>query len=464
MGGILLALCGSSVEEEAMAKFPITLICDATSSDARARVRDGVSAAGNPRILGTDDSLSLVLDFVSGSSRLLETVSSLVHEPGSRRLIAISDSLAVAGEMRPQPSEITKHIRSLVLPTNHLCGLVALLPGARRRISDIDRVLDATELTSEAVGEAVAKTASGLWLKSPPAVRTTIDQGSAIKVHLARSQAELRACLALRYQVYEMMGYLEDEVSASASKLELDWFDLNALHFAAVDHATGRMAGTARLVLPNIAPFLVDSVVGRAVQTREAQAGWCRAIAAEAVDTIFRRKLTRGFLLSLPILQSTDFRDRWPDVLHEADEGGELSRVIVAPRYRGGGISRLLVRAAIATAFDLRKRYLMLECVPAHEAMYAKYGFTPLEGYHTRTAELDQVALGMTLKLSDRADNSAVALAKRDLEMIRRGTIGAGALGDGAHLCLCENTFCWNSGGYDFRARQSCPLHAVHRP
>src|SRR5262249_28676081 len=142
------------------------------------------------------------------------------------------------------------------------------------------------------------------------------------------------------------------------------------------------------------------------------QRGWCQALAEAEPDPLFRRKLSAPCLFPLPILQSTDFRGRWPNAMAEAGDGGEVSRIVVAPRYRGAGVSRVLVRAAIAVAFDLRKRSLMLECAPAHVAMYEKYGFTPLGGHHVRTTQLDQRAVAMTLPLDDRLDNPVIGQAR----------------------------------------------------
>ena len=55
------------------------------------------------------------------------------------------------------------------------------------------------------------------------------------------------------------------------------------------------------------------------------------------------------------------FMNQYPPTL-----GGEVSRVIVSPLHRGLGISALLMRAVISAAFHLKKKFLLLECVPAH--------------------------------------------------------------------------------------------------
>jgi len=147
--------------------------------------------------------------------------------------------------------------------------------------------------------------------------------------------------------------------------------------------------------------------------------------------------------------------------LEEAGNGGELSRVVVAPQYRGLGVSRLLVRIAIATAFDLEKSFLLLECVPTHAKMYAHYGFTLLEGHHCRAQELDQVAVGMRLNLQDDPSNQACTLARRDIQMIKEGKFDSNQLFGSKFLCLCHLTTCWRDGIYELRATKKCPLRKL---
>ena len=124
---------------------------------------------------------------------------------------------------------------------------------------------------------------------------------------------------------------------------------------------------------------------------------------------------------------------------HPPASGGEISRVVVSPLHRGLGVSALLMRAVISAAFHLKKKFLLLECVPAHAKMYAKYGFQLIEGHHCRAQEQDQVAVGMLLSLDDHPFyNKAVALAKSDGQMLGEWSASAcvttASAGSGASL------------------------------
>jgi hypothetical protein len=148
--------------------------------------------------------------------------------------------------------------------------------------------------------------------------------------------------------------------------------------------------------------------------------------------------------------------------LSEASDGSELSLVVVAPRYRGAGVSRLLIRTAIATAMDLGKKFVMLECIPTHADMYGKYGFVSLVGHHCRSQDLDQIAIGMRLGLEDSPFNRAVSLARRDTAMLRLGRLDSKVLFGSKALCLCSNGPCWKEGEYGTRGRPNCPLKESH--
>ena len=166
-------------------------------------------------------------------------------------------------------------------------------------------------------------------------------------------------------------------------------------------------------------------------------------------------------LLIVNLVQSSDFRDRWSAILHEVARAGEVSRVVVAPSCRGLGVSRLLVRMVIAAAVDLAKSFLLLECVPTHAGLYAQYGFSLLEGHHCRTQELDQVAVGMRLDLDEGRHSETVALARRDIQTIRRGSPRAGRFPGAGFLCLCSLAPCWREGHYGSRGAAECPLRGT---
>ncbi len=338
-------------------------------------------------------------------------------------------------------------------------GLVAIAPASVARIPDVDQTVS-IGFDKSTLQSAILTAAAGVLLKVPARTKRSLGSDQAITVNAVRSRAELEECLKLRYRVYHAMSYLEDEVSRCPAKIELDYFDQLSIHLIART-SDGHVVGTARLIAPSISPFEKGDMVEEPLDLQRRCRQWCHSTAQSVSEPVFRNKLQEAYAVSLPIFQSTDFKDRWGEILQPTGTYAEISRVIVAPEFRGLGISTLLMRTAIAVAYDIGKTRLLLECIPAHTRMYEKFGFRELGGYHSRVQELDQVAAGMQLEISDDLDNFAVQMAKRNLDVI------AGS--DDPHLndtkrclCLCNNTACWKNGSYGFSKAVSCPL--THAP
>jgi hypothetical protein len=312
----------------------------------------------------------------------------------------------------------------------------------------------------ERLKDAIARTAGGIWLKMPNQNEVAMSNDDAVRVQLVQSQDELAECFALRYRVYGAMGYLADEIVLAKSDIEVDEFDIRSLHFSAIDNRTGDVVGTMRLVLQEVSRFLRDTVVGNPKRVISYQASLCQRVATKAPDDVFRSKLRQQPFLPMPILHNSNFGEKWPEFLDNTrtQEGGEISRLVVSPRYQGLGVSRLLIREGIAVAHDLKKEFLLLECIPNHAGMYAKYGFQPLEGHHCRAQGLDQIAVGMKLDLDDSPWNPAVSTAKRDISMIRSQDGAKEGSVDSSFLCLCHESRCWKDGKYAYFGQTRCPL------
>jgi len=452
------------------APFQLSLIFCVSSTTNRSRIEQALSLFNRDEpVYGTNESLGFAAEFVTGQDELLRRLDRTLAASGRRNVIVVSDELTTEAADGYQPSEFTPLLRKRFLDSaaagrSHLCALVALVDGEARRTRDVDRVVGTAEFDPGKLKEAITKAANGLWHKCPPSGHVQFAETDAIMVQLVQSEDQLRQCLELRHQVYDVMGYLEDDVSQCAAALELDSFDVRSLHFVALDAETRDVAGTLRLVLPEVSPHVRGTIVGTPNKTLAVQAAWCKTIANQVEESVFRTKLKQQPFLPLPILENSNFGEKWPEFLanEKAKDGGELSRVVVSPRFHGLGISRLLVRAAVAAAFDIGKKFLLLECIPTHAHMYAKYGFEILEGHHCRAQGLDQVAVGMRLDLMDRGLNQAVALGKRDIEMIRRGAPDEQGLFKSKILCLCNLKRCWKDGAYEWRGRNNCPLREVH--
>ena len=165
--------------------------------------------------------------------------------------------------------------------------------------------------------------------------------------------------------------------------------------------------------------------------------------------------------MPLPILESTEFDRRWSEVLRETSPGAELSRLVVKPEYRGLGISRDLVRAVLAKSIEMRRRVVLLECIPTHEDMYKKYGFRRMDGDpHSRPTDLDQYAIAMWIKFDDQsalADNLEILLGKLSLGLNPRfGPIDTQLPGD---VRFRFEPVVWNLKPFSCRDSRS---HATH--
>ena len=444
--------------------FKLNLIFLVSTAETRTQLTGTMETLGRREpIACTSGVLEFIPDFLPDEQDLLRRLEVLLQSSEPAALIVVSDRLAVGdGKDRYQPSGLTKSIRDSFRHTPHLCGLVALVEGVEHRTLDIDRTVAMGNLDYEELRNAITKTAMGLWMKSPPGFQPLagIETG-VVQVRLVQSEEELRKCMALRYQIYDLMGYLAEDIANCKAGLEIDSFDINAVHFIAVIAKTVEIVGTTRLVLQEAPRFVRESIIGAPAQTLALHRGWCQNIANDTGNSAFLKRIQHPYFVSLPILQSADFRQRWAKELQDCARGGEISRVVVNPAYRGLGVSRLLMRAAIATAVDLQKSFLLLECVPTHAKMYAHYGFHLLEGHHCRAQELDQVAVGMRLDLQVEPPNEAVALARRDLSMVAGEKPQPAQLSQSGFLCLCQITTCWREGYYESRGKENCPLRTL---
>ena len=399
---------------------------------------------------------------------LQPAISEILENSQEQLIVILSDTLAERGrDDKPLPGKLTAMIRERFLEQPKLCGLVALFDGPSRRTADIERVVDSRNLTEFRVQDAVMRTADALRLKAPPGPTADLAENEAIVVRLARNEADMRACLGLRFDVYDRLFYLEERLSDCPAKLDLDLYDKRSIHFLAESSLTGDVVGTVRLVLPRqLLPSQKDSVIGSPTyMTVERQARLCQKIAddeAQKGNGVLADKLGEASFAALPILQSNDFREKTGQMLAQAKLQAELSRLIVQPRYRGLGVSRLLIRVVVAAAQDIERDIILLECVPAHANMYAKHGFARMQGHHGRVQDLDQLAVAMSLEMTNSPLDQAASLARRDLEMIRCGAEDPEMLLGTKHLCLCQARDCWYSAAYGSRTKQRCPLRQVH--
>ena len=408
--------------------------------------------------------VNMSVEFVDPSSLLERLGRSGPGEGGSPPVVIVSDRLAnVTGTGDAEPSELARNVLA-VIAENRSASLVGIAPTDRLRTRDIVRLIRPDHADAKAMFETVRQVVEAMLYKRAPArPATQLEHDDAVLVHAARTREQLRACLQLRFGVYGTLSYLPDAVVSNGTPVEIDCYDSNSVHFAAVQHKTGQVVGTARLALPEIPEAWTEGFLGRVRVGVETQGQWCREIALEAVNNLFIDKICLPSFEALPVLSSFTFPAPLRQELGGPDVA-EVSRIIVAPTHRGLGVSRLLMRHAIAASVMLGKRTLLLACVPDHCGMYETgYGFEPIEGASVRVEELDQRAVAMRLDLENTGLNVARDLADRDIAMLNnvisdpRHTFGS------RHLCMCRQEECWKDGTYAGHRMHFCPIRGLHR-
>jgi predicted GNAT family N-acyltransferase len=194
-----------------------------------------------------------------------------------------------------------------------------------------------------------------------------------LTVRVLQRREHLAASFRLRYDVYGALGYLRAE---NRARLEIDAYDACSVAFGAFK---GRaLVGTLRLVTPRVlagasrAVTRVLAAASDATLTAHASAPRAHLLPSLVSEAIWRgvRAFNRD---NLPVF--------------------ELSRTIVDPQYRGGGLSRKLMELGLACASHRGPAVLVGSCLAAHVDMYARYGYVPLHEQHLeRYDSVGQVA------------------------------------------------------------------------
>ncbi len=217
------------------------------------------------------------------------------------------------------------------------------------------------------------------------------DRPSGIEVRPIRNQIELYESYRLRYIVYRIMGYLNEMIQNTGTHLEVHWCDTISLHFGAFVKAGGRdeLIGTSRLILTE--PIISN------------YRGWTRSIVDKnpALEHLFELQRQLYAQWKLPIFHTLkQLNEDIRDVALGRKIFGELSRVIVAPKWRGIGLSHDLVQAAIEAAREKGVDTLLLECLEIHEDFYRQQFAFESMGYSSEVLSIGKTMVGMVRKLT----------------------------------------------------------------
>ncbi len=420
---------------------------------------------------------SFSIEYVKHEDALFRRLKTLREDESAGATIIVSDRLArrrrktdsIKGSQQLVPTGLVKRIRSLFCrpQSRHLCSLIAFSPKESPQLRDIDVVISGCDkFDRRGLREALGLAADSLWLKSLPSNRSVLPEADSIICRAVDSRDELMECFRLRWSVYKPMGYLDSNIAGADDQIDIDQYDESALQFVAFDYSTSRVVGTMRLIISSLNDFLENTIIGKPSVTLRACREWCDEIKVAATDPRLREKLNEPRTSEMPILQYDGFIDQWVKLAEQAEEGAELSRLVVDPEYQGAGISNMLVRMGIAVAKDMGKHFVLLECAPHHVTMYEKYGFQSMRRHHFRHQDLDLSAFGMRLALSESAVDPAVGDAEHLLDCASQLTLErTPALATSLklhHVCLCHNIQCWKDSAFVDRGQATCPLNQLH--
>jgi predicted GNAT family N-acyltransferase len=372
-------------------------------------------------------------------------------------LIVISDRFPVSDpRLSPDAHGLASLLRECSSYGRAITALLAVVDIPVSWITYVDGIVN-SDADDQAFREAFRRILRAIHYKLPPPRQKPATSGGVVEVLPVETIEDFQASLSLRYEAYGLLGYFHETMEQQSARLELDYYDQSALHLVAVAPGppSRRVIGTARLVLARTRTRQAG-LFGSAVAIRAHYTQLCERVAAGS--RWLMQKLEGGpGAAALPLFASFGYGDISPISATEIGDFCELSRVVVSEKFRGMGISRLLVRACVAAAIELGHRYVVLECIPQHVRLYAKMGFEKIgDVKHRRAWGVDQLAVVMRLDLQDTPYNIAVQLAKKDAEMMavpRQATSRPA-------LCLCRNLQCWGLGAYDSRGGRDCPLRA----
>jgi N-acetylglutamate synthase-like GNAT family acetyltransferase len=313
-------------------------------------------------------------------TEVLESLQEHFAEGDSRPLILISDLLKAPSESIEDC--LTRECQARF--AHHALGTIAIRP-SRERLTDIDRIIE-PDVTREDLTRAMVLLIGRLEYLTAPITRPKVDPDSIILRPLrSDNEREFREYFRLRHRVYTQMGYLDEEMEASRSKLEMNEADTHSIHLGAFCRSRGgeSLIGSARVATNDEAdPMLIKLF---------------EKIAEE--DPVSRRRLDDPYPLSLAIFQThKTMAGRMIDILRNRQKCGELSRVIVDRSYRGAGISGRLITEALERAVRKGIKPIFLECLKIHEPIYAKHGFKRLEGVEASVIDVKRTMIAMELQ------------------------------------------------------------------
>jgi len=322
-----------------------------------------------------------VMELNDETENVIERLKQYFSDNPKGMAVLVSDWLV----SNDSPDEKTMLLRRCEAEVGkQLFGTIAIMPRPTR-ILDIDRTVGAS-CASECLARAVGMVVNRLnYLSTPPESPKGNSSPVTVRPLKTINQRELQDYFSLRHKIYTVMGYLDEEVENSRSKLEVNEADLHAIHMGACcrNGSREKLIGTARVVTNGAVDETLHETLTELVND----------------DAVAKQRLETPYPLGLPIFQShTRMNGIIQEVFSKNQSCGELSRVIVAPQYRGRGISTRLIDAALRKSIAAGTRRLFLECLAIHTTIYEKHGFRCISGIRGQVVDVGRTMVAMELR------------------------------------------------------------------
>jgi predicted GNAT family N-acyltransferase len=285
----------------------------------------------------------------------------------NQAVILISDILLYADdEWKPEWRQ-TSAGKELRLEFAEKLYVSVALDDVDDRVTDIDLVLRKSCDVNQLV-EGLQLLVERLRYYAPPPKGRPASEQLKIEYRSINSLTELRDTFRLRHAVYRVMGYLDRAALASSTAMEVNYCDLYSNHYGAFAPAPGggrELVGIARLIL----------VAGSKPHYGE----WTKEIFSRSntLKKFISRERDTYAQFKLPIFQTLPLNTEMTVAFTNAP-WGELSRVIVAPNWRGSGIAKGLIKLVMDDADRMKTPAILLECLDLHRKMYEAFQFTSL--------------------------------------------------------------------------------------
>jgi predicted GNAT family N-acyltransferase len=312
------------------------------------------------------------------------------------------------------------------------CNFVSLaVVRELKRVPEIDHIVS-RDFDRDRLLEIVELVLSKLEYLMPPGRRQLT---CPIVIREISREHEILEYFQMRYHVYNIMGYLEEQCWELSNRIEMDACDKSAIHIGAFEicGVRERLVGTARIV-----------------QTKAKLTPSSRLTSAVAsLDPSLQRELERSTLsMRLPIFHSSHsprMNEIFVDVETHERNCGEISRIIVDREYRGTGLANLIVKYTVFKAVEKGMDPLLLECLDIHAPFYEKFGFRRVEGQGGKVVGVGKSMVAMELNTSPPGENDRFLVS------------GAEVFAETGRLCACRHRDCYGNS-YQQYGSDSCPL------